>query len=282
MKFRLIPPGEYRMGTSIKEFLNEQPLVTAHESDHRLATERPQHRVVITTPFFLGIHEVTQDQYESVMGENPSHFRKGGAGEASVAGMESADWPVDSVSVSDAVDFCIKLSQFDQFEVLYERQSGFDVPINPTRPGYRLPTEAEWEWACRAGTNTRFWSSDRDRDLKEVAWFKGNSTDLPHPVGKLKANPFGLFDVSGNVGELCVDGFTYIYFQTELDRRYAVDPFFRATSGQPRVVRGGNSLSQPESLRPAMRTAIRPDHKDPNTGFRVVLTIEGARKLKSE
>ncbi|HNY28330.1 MAG TPA: formylglycine-generating enzyme family protein, partial [Candidatus Sumerlaeota bacterium] len=164
MKFNLIPAGSFLMG------------LPDYEKD-RKANEGPQHRVKLSQPFYLGICEVTQEQYKKVMGFNPSKSK-------------SKNKPVVSVSWEDAQAFCEKLSKVENRE-------------------YRLPTEAEWEYACRAGTQTEFYWGDVF-DAK-FAWCKENSSDDIQDVGTLKPNAWGLYDMSGNVAEWCSDRYGYRY-----------------------------------------------------------------------
>ena len=137
MTLKLIPAGEFFMGS---------PTTTWS----RAATRSPQHRVRITKPFYLGVHEVTQAQYEAVMGKNPSHFSTNGRGKDRVAGESTDRYPVENVSWLDAIQFCNKLSEKEGKKPFYEID-GEDIRVPDWNgPGYRLPTEAEWEYACRA------------------------------------------------------------------------------------------------------------------------------------
>ena len=134
------------------------------------------HQVKITKPFHLGAFEVTQAQYEMAMGRNPSRFK-------------GANNPVDQVSWNDAIEFCRELS------ALSEEKAAGRV--------YRLPTEAEWEYACRAGTKTAYSFGDDASQLGDYAWYKENSGGTTHPVGQKRPNPWGLYDIQGNLTEWC-------------------------------------------------------------------------------
>ena len=179
IKFALIPSGTFQMGS------------TDADKDAEL-DEKPRHEVRITRPFYLGVHEVTQGQYRAVMGENPSHFKR------------SDDLPVEEVSWLDAVRFCNKLSEREGRTPYYLIEDD-DVTI-AGGDGYRLPTEAEWEYACRAGTTTRFSFGDDENALGRYAWYLANSKYHTHPVGTKQPNAFGLYNMHGNVREWCWDG----------------------------------------------------------------------------
>jgi formylglycine-generating enzyme required for sulfatase activity len=160
MKFRQIPAGTFTMGDASGD------------------DDETPHEVTLTKPFKMGVHEVTQAQYEQLMGTNPSEFK-------------GAENPVERVSWEDAVEFCRRLS-----ELPAEKEAGHV---------YRLPTEAEWEYACRAGTTTNFGFGDDDSEAGYYAWVFGNSDRKTHPVGNKLPNAWGLYDMHGNVREWCKD-----------------------------------------------------------------------------
>jgi formylglycine-generating enzyme required for sulfatase activity len=153
MEFVLIPAGSFQMG------------------DNEWDWAKPVHKVEIKQAFYLGKFEVTQKQYQAIMGNNPSHFK-------------GENRPVENVSWNDAQAFIKKLND-------KEGKSN----------KYRLPTEAEWEYAARANTSTKWSFGDNESDLKEYAWYRENSNSETHEVGQKKPNGFGLFDMHGNVWE---------------------------------------------------------------------------------
>ena len=195
----------------------------------------PMHEVTISAPFFMGAMEVTQAQYEAVMGSNPS-VHKG------------ATHPVDSVSWADAVKFVKKLAE----------KAGQPV---------RLPTEAEWEYACRAGTTTRYSFGDDAGQLGDYAWYKANGGDVSHPVAQKKPNAWGLYDMHGNVWEWCSD------WQGEYPKEPQSDPTGPA-SGPARLYRGGSHGDVPEHCRSNIRKSQPPDYRHDSLGMRVVVPID--------
>jgi len=219
--------------------------------------EKPQHQVRITRPFFLGIHEVTQGQYQAVMGENPSQFKG------------SDDLPVEQVSWLDAVLFCNKLSEQEKKTPFY-RINVTEVTIAGGN-GYRLPTEAEWEYACRAGSTTLYPFGDDVSKLGDHVWFGDNSDSKTHPIGQKRPNAWGLYDMLGNVWEWCADWYDEKYYA--LPASVAVDP-----PGPPkasyRVFRGGSWSSYAWSCRPAFRSRGAPESRNNYLGFRVAAVQE--------
>ena len=223
MRLVLIPAGKFLMGSPKTE--------TGQNKDER---EGPQHEVTISKAFYMGLTEVTQEQYASVIGKNPSEF----------SGRTN---PVEQVSWNEAVEFCRKLSQ----------KTGKTV---------RLPTEAEWEYACRAGSKTRFHFGDADEDLGKYAWYKANSNKKTHPVGKKKPNAWGLYDMYGNVREWCADWYADSYANAK-----PIDPQ-GPDSGSLRVLRGGGWIRTPAYCRSADRDWFQPVKRRSYDGFRVVVS----------
>lgn len=276
MKFRLIPPGEFTMGGTAAEI--EESLKTSGDQKHWLDcinSESPQHKVILTQPIYLGVYEVTQAQYEKVMGTNPSSFSPTGSEKETVAGIDTTSHPVETVSFSDAAEFCAKLSQQEKLKPFYFRAGETVTPLDGT--GYRLPTEAEWEFACRSGTTTVFWIGNTEEDLVRAGWFGTNSSGRTHAVGELKANPFGLFDVHGNVWEWVQDWWQPHYYE-EFIGRPAINPNSLYSASNERVLKGGDFFHGPTACRVSTRFAHYPPSRYYRFGFRASLMIDTARK----
>ena len=220
MRLKWIPAGSFEMGSPNSE-------------KDRDSDEGPVQRVTLSKGFYLGVCEVTQAEWQKVMGNNPSD-RKG------------MRLPVNNVSWNEARDFCRKIS---------ERE----------KTTYRLPTEAEWEYACRAGTKTAFfWGATFDG---RYAWTSENCTESAKDVGTRQPNPWGLYDMSGNVSEWCEDWYKEGY-PSAAERTDPKGP----TSGETRVLRGGSANVYPSSCRSANRPSgmLPPDAHSPAVGFRIV------------
>ena len=229
MEFVLIPAGVFLMGSTPDE--------AGHHGD-----EGPLRLVRITPPFYMGQHEVTQAQWQAVMGTNWSRFK----------GDDRR--PVERVAWNDCQEFCRKLTQ--------RLSDGRTV---------RLPSEAEWEYACRAGSPAAYsFGNDRSR-LGTYAWYEGNSDMKTHPVGRKRPNAWGLYDMHGNVWEWCADAYHHSYDGAPTDGK--------ARTGSDMdcpVIRGGSWNDSPRSLRAAGRAWIWPDATDGNGGLRVVLVVGGS------
>ncbi len=240
MKFTLIKAGE---------FLKGSPDTDKDAFDD----EKPQHRVRITRPFYMGIHEVTQAQYEAVMGNNPSWFAATGQAKDKLAGQSTRQHPVEGVSWLDAVKFCNKLSELEGLTP-FNAIDGENVRVSDWRvKGYRLPTEAEWEYACRAKTTGRYSFGEEGADLGQYACFAGNSGDMTHPVGTRQPNAFGLFDMHGNVWEWCWDSYDKDYYK----QSRGDDPTGPDIAGAAvRVIRGGSWDYDPRFCRSTYRRAL--------------------------
>jgi formylglycine-generating enzyme required for sulfatase activity len=209
MKFKLLPDGTFTMGEG-----NEVRSVT------------------FETPFELGIYEVTQEQYQRVMGSNPSKFKV-------------PQNPVEQVSWYEAEQFCKNLSGL------------------PAEKGYvyRLPTEAEWEYACRAGTQTKYSFGDSESELGDYAWYDKNASSKTHPVGRKKPNAWGLYDMHGNVWEWCQDWYV---------DRSRESPLQISQNSGFKMFRGGGWGYYAWSCRSARRLRYGPGHRFSSIGFRVL------------
>jgi formylglycine-generating enzyme required for sulfatase activity len=236
IKFRPIPAGSFLMGSP-------------DDDKEAGSDEKPQHRVRISKPFYLGVYELTQAQYEAVMGKNPSWFSVTGGGKDMVAGQPTGQHPVEQVSWLDAVTFCNKLSEREGLKPFYEID-GANVRVPDWNgPGYRLPTEAEWEYACRANTST-----PTAAELGEYGWFgEDSSKGSTRPVGQKKPNGFGLYDMHGNVREWCWDWYGEGYY-----KQSPVDDPAGPENGSDRVFRGGGWGSAAEFCRAAYRYGNAP------------------------
>jgi formylglycine-generating enzyme required for sulfatase activity len=233
-----IPKGTFKMGSP------------AGEEDRR--DDEKQHEVEITKDFFIGKYEVTQEQYEAVMGTNPSWFSRTGDGKDRVRGLDTRKFPVESVSWEDAVEFCKKVSQ----------KTGKKV---------QLPTEAQWEYACRAGTKTVFHFGDvlngKEANCDGTSPY-GTSTKGPNlertcEVGSYRPNSFGLYDMHGNVWEWCQD-----WYDGYSENSPRQDPQ-GGQNGALRVLRGGSWSFEPWRCRSALRLRDTPDVRYSGGGFRV-------------
>nr|NCR69600.1 formylglycine-generating enzyme family protein [Microcystis aeruginosa LL11-07] len=207
--------------------------------------EKPPHQVKVNS-FAIGKYPITQAQYQAVMGTNPSHFKNWF--------KNNPQNPVECVSWDDAQAFCQKLSQI-------------------TGKTYRLPTEAEWEYACRAGTTTRYYFGDNDNQLGDYAWYSGNSNDTTHPVGQKKPNAWGLHDMSGNVWEWCEDDWHNSYAGAPDDGTAWIDNDNRSRSGK--FLRGGSWGCDPNLCRSASRPWNYPHFLNFLIGFRVACVSPG-------
>jgi formylglycine-generating enzyme required for sulfatase activity len=205
------------------------------------------------------------------MGVNPSHFAPMGAEKDAVTGMEATSRPVEMVSCNDAAEFCAKLSKQEELKPFYLRVDETITPLDGT--GYRLPTEAEWEYACRAGTTTKYWIGDKDEDLVTVGWFGTNSGARTHAAGELKANPFGLYAIHGNVWEWAQDGSGANYYG-QFQGKPANNPYSLYLACH---LRGGNWYDAASVCRAASRLAVLPTLRNINTGFRVSLPVDAVR-----
>ena len=210
-----IPAGTFTMGSD--------------ENDD----EKPKHQVKLQE-FYLGKYPVTQEQYQTIMGNNPSNFK------------DNPKNPVEMVTWDNAQEFCQKLRE-------------------KTGKKYRLPSEAEWEYACRAGTQTRYYFGDDEMKLGEYAWYGENSDSKTHPVGEKKPNNWGLYDINGNVWEWCEDGWHKNYENAAKDGTAWNDNHSQTNR---KVLRGGSWDVNPWYCRSAHRFYLTPDLPNHLLGFR--------------
>jgi formylglycine-generating enzyme required for sulfatase activity len=279
MKFRLIPPGEFLMGSTRPEI--EEPFNRLAPTDTAwrefTMSEIPKHKVILSRPIYLGAHEVTQGEYEKLMGKNPSHFAPAGGGKSSVAKLDTASFPVELVTWNDAAEFCARLSQKEGLKPFYNRQEKVVTALDGD--GYRMPSEAEWDMACRAGTTTRYWIGDRAEELLKSDWHKSNAGDRPHPVGQLLGNPFGLYDLHGNVCEYMHDGWIPSYYSQFLNQP-AINPIGVTSPNLRHVIRGGYFRSDPVSARGVLRFSQKDVDPFLGFGFRVALNVDAVRQMR--
>jgi len=197
----------------------------------------PVHHVTIPETFYMSKYEVTQKQWSEVMGSYPLYFK-------------GDDLPVEQVSWNDVQEFITKLN---------EREGSVK---------YRLPSEAEWEYTARAGTTTRYSFGDDESEFEDYAWFWENSEIRTHPVGQKKPNPWGLYDMHGNVGEWVQDGWHYGYEGAPADGSAWEDG--TSASG---VVRGGSWFGLARYCQSAYRRSNAPSNRDPSVGFRLLQEV---------
>ncbi len=220
-------------------------------SEEYYKNEKPVHEVTLTGSFYIGKYPVTQKEWKKVMGSNPSYFK-------------GNNQPVESVSWYDAVEFCNKKSEMEGLEKCYSG-SGKNIKCDFSKNGYRLPTEAEWEYAARGGiescnSNYRFAGSN---NIDEVAWYDDNSGT--HPVGKKKPNELGIYDMSGNVLEWCHDWYDSDYYEDSPEDNPTVP-----NSGSFRVLRGGFWGFGADNCRVADRGGSGPGGSGRGIGFRLL------------
>jgi formylglycine-generating enzyme required for sulfatase activity len=212
-------------------------------SDER-ENEKPIHEVIVLA-FQIGKYPVTQAQYQAVMGNNPSRF------------SGNPQNPVETVTWFDAQKFCEELSKL-------------------TGNNYRLPTEAEWEYACRAGTETRFSFGDEENQLGDYAWFDGNSNNATHPVGEKRPNPWGIYDMHGNVWEWCADQWhpSYVNKPDNIQENGSIAWLdSRITNKSSIMRRGGSWYRDPLACSSAYRGRSVADICNHDIGFRVVCDL---------
>jgi len=223
VEMALLPGGWFEMGTQENEEKDE-----------------PRHKVYVSS-FCMDRYEVTQEEYEKLMGKNPSQWK----------GRKN---PVEQIRWAEAAAYCNARSRLDGLQPAYDPKSwecSFEAG------GYRLPTEAEWEYACRAGTQTAYFFGEGAGELKRYAWFKDNAGRGPREAGTRPPNPWGLHDLCGNVWEWCNDFYQEGYYQESPEK----DPR-GPKSGKTRVLRGGCWNSRAEQCRSSYRNYEDPGYTD--------------------
>ncbi|MBO4307029.1 MAG: formylglycine-generating enzyme family protein [Bacteroidales bacterium] len=204
---------------------------TEEQGDDCYGDETPYHRVIMSESYYIGKFEVTQELFEAVMGYNPSNWK-------------AYDRPVENVTWNEAKDFCTRLSRM-------------------TGRSFTLPTEAEWEYAARGGHKATTTKYSGSANINTVAWYDGNSDERTHPVGRLSPNELGIYDMSGNVYEWCLDYYGEYSSVTQRDPQ-------GLSSGTQRVYRGGSWHFTYRGCRVAYRNGGDPDNRDSQGGFRIV------------
>lgn len=218
--------------------------------------DAPTHEVTVSS-FYMDKYPVTQADFQKVMGENPSRWKGG-------------ENPVEQVRWSDAVKYCNARSRLEGLEQCYDLKTW---ECNFDADGYRLPTEAEWEYACRAGSTTQYFWGDDPSVAGEYVWFEANSQGKPNPVGRKKPNDWGLYDMSGNVWEWCNDFYGVDYYSGSP----SIDPR-GPEQGDTKVVRGGAWKFSVESCRSGYRYNEDPGYSDVCFGY----DIYGFRCVRNE
>ena len=232
----LIPAGEFTMGDN------------AGDDD-----EKPAHKVQLSS-FYMDTHELTQKAYEGLLEKNPSKSK-------------GPDKPVEQVDWLHAILYCNNRSLKEALKPCYDPKT---LACDFSADGYRLPTEAEWEYACRAGSQTKFFFGDDPAKLKTCGWFKANAGQTTHPVAQKAANPWGLYDLHGNVAEWCHDIYSESYYQKAEPK----DPH-GPTAGPKCVLRGGSWRTSEDGCRSSARNSETPRFADAcfgsdSYGFRCV------------
>jgi len=240
--FVLVEGGTFMMGDTFGDGLNN---------------EKPAHQVTLTYDFYIGKYPVTQKEYNLLMGENTSYFK-------------GENLPVDSVTWFEAIKYCNKLSIKKGVPIAYRENGELlnkygNITIDITKVlGYRLPTEAEWEYAAIGGKYSKGYKYSGSNNVNEVAWYKENSNIKTHEVGLKKANELGIYDMSGNVWEWCTD-----WYNSYTSLPNIINPYiYTKTSYQ--ILRGGSWAYDASIIRVSYRRSNIPSNSGNFIGFRVV------------
>jgi len=233
-----ITPDTFVSSSTGMEFIlippGEFEMGSPSDEKDRSDSESPVHKVTIKNPFYMGKSQVTQKQWKNIMGNSPSHFK-------------GEDHPVEMVSWNDVQEFVKKLNAAESTNK------------------YRIPSEAEWEYACRAGTETRYSFGDDESKLNGYAWYAENSGRKTRPIGRKQPNSWGLYDMHGNVWEWVQDKWHKNYNDSPFDGKAWEDG-----DGSLRVSRGGSWYCGAESCRSAGRFGREPESRFGNLGFRLL------------
>ena len=268
IRFQLIPPGEFDMGSTEEEIARYSKLIRSDlMAQACLRSESPVRRVALTKPFYLATTELTQGQYESVMSVNPSYY-KGNSEDKS-----ALDFPVDRVSWDDATSFCKALNLREGLV------SDADSTEDQSNTGYCLPTEAQWEFACRAGTTTRYSTGESAKGLSLAANF-GRSIDRPATVASYAPNPFGLFDMHGNLYEWVRDGWDSDYYKNQSSDGLDINPIGPDGIHELSIVRGGDFYWDVRECRSSARYAAATSTQPSLAiGIRLAISVDDVRGL---
>ncbi|OYW17750.1 MAG: hypothetical protein B7Z55_11925, partial [Planctomycetales bacterium 12-60-4] len=272
--------GEFIKGSSPEEIAATIAIIEGDEKawKDRVRSEGPRHPVTITRPYYLAVTEVTQGEYETIIGKNPSHFSAKGAGRKIVKDADTSRQPVETINWHEALEFCKKLAAADNVSLAKPRSG--EPPGRPWNGPYSLPTEAEWEFAARSGTATTHWTGPDLAQLGRTAWYIDHGDFDPYrtyPVGQLEPNPLGLCDMYGNVWEWTLDGYEQNHFQKLVGG--VVDPTGPNPPGNQRVQRGGAGGLHAMHCRSSNRGAVPAEMKVNGWGFRVSLSVDAVRQV---